>query len=33
MSNGQSIDIAYVVEKNEWKGKTSVQLNIKDIKY
>ena len=33
MSNSQSIDIAYVVEKNQWRGNTSVQLNIKDIKH
>ncbi len=33
MSNNQSIDIAYVVEKNQWRGNTSVQLNIKDIKH
>ena len=29
---GKPIDIAYVVEKNEWKGRTSIQLNIRDIK-
>ena len=29
---GKPIDIAYVVEKNEWQGRTSIQLNIKDIK-
>ena len=29
---GKPIDIAYVVEKNEWQGRTSIQLNIMDIK-
>ncbi|MBQ84293.1 MAG: single-stranded-DNA-specific exonuclease RecJ [Candidatus Marinimicrobia bacterium] len=29
---GKPIDIAYVVEKNEWQGRTSIQLNIRDIK-
>ncbi len=29
---GKFIDIAYVVEKNEWQGTTSIQLNIRDIK-
>ena len=29
---GKPIDIAYVVEKNEWQGRTSIQLNIIDIK-
>ena len=26
------IDIAYVISENEWKGKTSIQLELKDIK-
>ena len=29
---GKPIDIANVVEKNEWQGRTSIQLNIRDIK-
>jgi len=29
---GRQIDIAYVVEVNEWQGRESVQLNIRDIK-
>ena len=29
---GKPIDIEYVVEKNEWQGRTSIQLNIRDIK-
>ena len=29
---GKPIDIAYVVEKNEWQGRTSIQFNIRDIK-
>ena len=32
MINGKPIDIAYVVEENEWQGATSIQLNIRDIK-
>ncbi len=30
--NGGVVDIAYSIEMNEFRGKTSVQLNIKDIK-
>ena len=26
------IDIAYIVEENEWNGKKSIQLQLKDIK-
>ncbi|MBF88250.1 MAG: single-stranded-DNA-specific exonuclease RecJ [Candidatus Marinimicrobia bacterium] len=33
ISKSKSIDIAYVVEKNYWRGNTSIQLNIKDIKF
>lgn len=29
---GKKVDLAYVVETNEWQGKTSIQLNIRDIK-
>ncbi|MFQ6676379.1 MAG: single-stranded-DNA-specific exonuclease RecJ [Fidelibacterota bacterium] len=29
---GDPVDIAYVVEENEWQGQTSIQLNIKDVK-
>lgn len=29
---GQPIDLAYVVEVNEWQGRESVQLNVRDIK-
>ncbi|MFQ6673709.1 MAG: single-stranded-DNA-specific exonuclease RecJ [Fidelibacterota bacterium] len=29
---GESIDIAYVVEENEWKGRKSIQLNLRDVK-
>ncbi|MEE2876765.1 MAG: single-stranded-DNA-specific exonuclease RecJ [Candidatus Neomarinimicrobiota bacterium] len=32
MINGKPIDIAYVVEENEWQGNSSIQLNIRDIK-
>ena len=27
-----SIDIAYVINENEWNGKKSIQLELKDIK-
>lgn len=30
--SGGVVDIAYSVEMNEFRGKRSVQLNIKDIK-
>ena len=30
--NGNSIDLAFVVEINEWRGESAIQLNIKDIK-
>jgi len=29
---GRPVDLAYVVEVNEWQGKESVQLNVRDIK-
>jgi hypothetical protein len=29
---GLPIDLAYVVEVNEWQGRESVQLNVRDIK-
>ncbi|MBU0529853.1 single-stranded-DNA-specific exonuclease RecJ [bacterium] len=29
---GLSVDLAYVVEVNEWQGRESVQLNVRDIK-
>ena len=29
---GQPIDIACVVETNEWQGNTSIQMNVRDIK-
>jgi len=29
---GRPVDLAYVVEKNEWQGRESVQLNVRDIK-
>lgn len=29
---GNPIDIAYVIEENEWQGVKSIQLNIRDIK-
>jgi len=29
---GQPVDIACVVETNEWRGNTSIQMNVRDIK-
>ena len=29
---GQPVDIACVVETNEWQGNTTIQLNVRDIK-
>lgn len=29
--NGQSFDLAYVLEENEWNGNVSIQLNVKDM--
>ncbi len=29
---GLPLDLAYVVEVNEWQGRRTVQLNIRDIK-
>lgn len=31
--SGKSIDIAYTIEKNIWKNKTTVQFVLKDIVY
>ncbi len=32
ISAGDNIDVAYGVERNVWKGRESLQLNLKDIK-
>ncbi|MEC8984609.1 MAG: DHHA1 domain-containing protein, partial [Candidatus Neomarinimicrobiota bacterium] len=29
---GNSVDLAFVVEVNEWRGKSTIQLNLRDIK-
>ena len=29
---GKPIDLVYVVEENEWQGRKTIQLNVKDIK-
>ena len=31
--SGKSIDIAYTIEKNIWKNKTTLQFVLKDIVY
>ncbi|MCF8226325.1 MAG: single-stranded-DNA-specific exonuclease RecJ [Bacteroidales bacterium] len=31
--NGQSFDICYSVEENEYRGRKSIQLNVKDLKF
>ena len=30
--SGSLVDLAFVVEVNEWRGKSTIQLNLKDIK-
>lgn len=31
-ADGESVDICYTIEENEWNGNVSLQLNIKDIR-
>ena len=33
ISKGNPFDVCYTIEENEWKGRTTLQLNIKDIKW
>ncbi len=33
ISSNKPFDICYTIEENQWNGNTSIQLNIKDIKY
>jgi len=33
INNGQGFDICYSVEKNEFMGRTNLQLNVKDMKF
>jgi single-stranded-DNA-specific exonuclease len=30
-NNGQSVDVAYVLEENHWNGKRTLQMRLKDI--
>ncbi len=32
LSSGKPIDVAFTIESNTWNGKTSIQLNIKDVR-
>jgi single-stranded-DNA-specific exonuclease len=32
LSSGKPIDVAFTIESNTWNGKTSLQLNIKDLR-
>ncbi|HMC97060.1 MAG TPA: single-stranded-DNA-specific exonuclease RecJ, partial [Flavobacteriales bacterium] len=32
VKSGQPFSVLYVVEENEWQGRTTVQMNIKDLK-
>jgi single-stranded-DNA-specific exonuclease len=31
--SNRPLDMAFVIEENEWNGKIDIQLNIKDIRY
>jgi len=33
ISKGNPFDVCYTIEENEWNGETTLQLNIKDIKW
>ena len=33
MRKGERFDLCYQLEENYWRGKTEIQLNVKDIKY
>jgi len=33
IAKGLPFDICYSIEENEWNGKTSLQLNVRDIKF
>ena len=30
--SGEPFSVLYTIEENEWQGRTSLQLNVKDIK-
>lgn len=32
IKSGKSFDLAFTVEENEWQGKVSLQLNVKDVR-
>ena len=31
LENGQSVRVAYALDENEWQGRVSLQLKLKDI--
>jgi len=31
--DGRPFSMAYSIEENQWNGKVSLQLNVKDIKF
>ena len=33
IAQGRSFDICYTVQENEYRGRKSVQLNVKDLKF
>ena len=33
MRRGQHFDLVYQLEENYWRGRTEIQLNVKDIKF
>ena len=33
MQRGERFDLCYQLEENYWRGRTEIQLNVKDIKF